>query len=170
MMTTRQSGACRRELVGLALLMVRRANMERVRVVTVVIALWNVQVDSLYCLAIVHRRDVRSLRDLRPSHIPLLRNILVKGSAAIHDKFGVATDQLRVYLHYMPSYYHLHVHFVHASHDASFGMAAGKSHALQDVISSLEMLPEYYQRASLTCALGQNDPLYAKLAAHAGAA
>ena len=130
----------------------------------------SVQVDSLYCLAIVHRRDVRSLRDLCPAHLPLLCNILIKGSAAIHDKFGVAKDQLRVYVHYLPSYYHLHMHFVHASHDASFGMAVGKGHALSDVISNLELFPDYYQRSHLTCALGQNDPLYAKLTAHESAA
>lgn len=124
------------------------------------------QVDSVYCLAIVHRRDLRSLRELHHSHIPLLRNIHSRGCEAIRDRFGVLRSQLRVYLHYLPSYYHLHVHFVHASHDASFGMAAGKGHALEDVICNLELLPDYYKRASLTCALGQNDPLYAKLAAH----
>ena len=36
-------------------------------------------VDDLYCLAICHRRDVRSLRDLTAAHLPLLRHILAKG-------------------------------------------------------------------------------------------
>lgn len=52
------------------------------------------------------------------------------------ERYGVRDDQLRVYLHYMPSYYHLHVHFVHVKHDAGAGMAAGKAHLLSDVIGA----------------------------------
>lgn len=41
------------------------------------------QMNGLYCLAICHRRDVRSLRDLDASHLPMLRNIRDKSLAAI---------------------------------------------------------------------------------------
>ena len=125
--------------------------------------------ESLYCLAIVHRRYVRSMRDLRREHLPLLRNVLAKGCAAITERFSVPQDQLRCYLHYVPSYYHLHMHFVHASHDASFGMAVGKGHAVCDVISNIELMDDYYARATLTCALGANDVLLAKMQAYAAA-
>lgn len=47
---------------------------------------------------------------------------------------------------------------------------AGKAHALQDVISSIEVCPDFYARATLACSLGENDPLYAKHQAHAAAA
>ena len=50
------------------------------------------------------------------------------------DKYGVREDELRVYIHYQPSYYHLHVHFLHVKYDAGAGMAAGKAHLLNDVI------------------------------------
>ena len=50
------------------------------------------------------------------------------------SRYGVAADQLRVYLHYQPSYYHLHMHFLHVKHDAGMGMAVGKAHLLSDVI------------------------------------
>ena len=42
------------------------------------------------------------LRSLRAEHIPLLKAILDEGSAAIERVYGVAADQLRVYLHYQP--------------------------------------------------------------------
>lgn len=32
-------------------------------------------VNSLYCIAMCVRRDVRSLRDLRPAHLPLLHKL-----------------------------------------------------------------------------------------------
>lgn len=37
------------------------------------------QVDDLYLIAIVNQRNIRSLRDLRSTHIPLLKNIYKKG-------------------------------------------------------------------------------------------
>ena len=43
-------------------------------------------------------------------------------------------EELRVYMHYQPSYYHLHMHFLHVGCDAEAGMAAGKAHLLDDVI------------------------------------
>lgn len=121
------------------------------------------QISKLYCLAIVHRRDLASLRDLRTEHLPLLRNVLHKGLQAIQSRFGIPENEILVFLHYLPSYYHLHVHFVHADAEPTHGTQAGKAHMLTDVISAIEVSGDYYSRATLACAMGQNDPLYAKL-------
>ena len=44
---------------------------------------WNQQqLDDLYLIAICHRRGIRSLRDLTPEHLPLLRNILREGQVS----------------------------------------------------------------------------------------
>ena len=43
-------------------------------------------------------------------------------------------DRLRIYLHYQPSYYHLHVHFAHLQLDLGGGAAVGKAYLLDDVI------------------------------------
>ena len=41
---------------------------------------WDVRdMESLYLLAIARRRDLPSMRELRKEHLPLLKNILVKG-------------------------------------------------------------------------------------------
>ena len=41
---------------------------------------WNcTDLDSLYLVAIIHKHGIQSLRSLRSHHLPLLRNILVKG-------------------------------------------------------------------------------------------
>ncbi|BDA50605.1 m7GpppX diphosphatase [Coccomyxa sp. Obi] len=116
-------------------------------------------VEGLYCIAIVHRRDVRSLRDLRQEHLPLLRNMRRKGVQALVERYGIREDELRVYIHYQPSYYHLHVHFLHVSHDAGAGMAVGKAHLLNDIIDNIEIMPDYYARRTLTYVLGERDPL-----------
>jgi m7GpppX diphosphatase len=43
---------------------------------------WKGDVENLYLLAIVRNRDIKSLRDLKSEHIPLLENILKNGSVS----------------------------------------------------------------------------------------
>lgn len=41
---------------------------------------WNrTDLESLYLVAIIHKRNIGSIRDLTAEHLPLLRNILNKG-------------------------------------------------------------------------------------------
>ncbi len=49
------------------------------------------------------------------------------------QRYGVQSNQLRMFLHYQPSYYHLHVHVTHVSLEHA-GLLAGKAHLLDDVI------------------------------------
>lgn len=61
--------------------------------------------SSLYLLAISQRADIRSLRDLRTEHLPLLKTIRDKILALVPEKFpGVAEDEVRLFVHYHPSY------------------------------------------------------------------
>ena len=55
-------------------------------------------------------------------------------SQALSMKYGISAEDLRVFCHYQPSYYHLHVHFVHIRCDIGMGMAIGKAHLLSDII------------------------------------
>ena len=41
------------------------------------------QIEDLYVMALVVKRDIGSLRDLNGSHLPLLRDILYKGTVGI---------------------------------------------------------------------------------------
>ena len=77
---------------------------------------------------------------------------------AILQRYQVRGDRLRVYLHYLPSYYHLHVHFTALGFDAP-GSGVERAHLLTDVIENLECDPEHYQRRTLTFALRADDPL-----------
>ncbi|EDS26989.1 histidine triad protein member [Culex quinquefasciatus] len=120
--------------------------------------------EQLYLLALVHPRGIKSLRDLTAAHLPLLRNVRDRGTEAIRERYGIGADRLRVYLHYQPTFYHFHVHFTFLQHDPP-GIQCEKSHLLGTVISNLELLPDYYQRATLSCVLKETDKLYGKLKA-----
>ena len=40
------------------------------------------QIEDLYLVGIVHRHGIKSIRDLRTEHLPLLRNVLDKGTVS----------------------------------------------------------------------------------------
>lgn len=121
-------------------------------------------VEQLYLLALVHPKGIKSLRDLTPSHLPLLRNLKESGTRAIKERYGIDSDHLRIYVHYQPSFYHLHVHFTYLKHDPP-GIHCEKSHLLTTIIENLELVPDYYQKVTLSCVLSETDKLYAKLKA-----
>ena len=106
------------------------------------------QVENLYCLAIVHKYGIKSIRDLSCIHLPLLRKLLTDAPKAIQKKYGTPRSQLRIYLHYHPSYYHLHVHYSSLGYDAP-GINCGKAHLLSAVIKNIEKQSNHYARATL---------------------
>lgn len=115
--------------------------------------------ETLYLLALIHKRKIKSLRDLTVAHLPLLKNIRDKSLDVIQQKYGVQRSQLRIYFHYQPSFYHLHVHFTYLSHEAP-GIFCEKSHLLDTVINNIELMPDYYQRATLSFVVKETDVLY----------
>ncbi|KAF7648411.1 hypothetical protein LDENG_00157300 [Lucifuga dentata] len=119
------------------------------------------QLDDLYLIAIVHQRDIKSLRDLTSEHLPLLQNIDQKGKEAILQRYGLPASKLRVYLHYQPSYYHLHVHFTALGYEAP-GCGVERAHLLTDVIQNLQLDPQYYKTRTLYFPLRADDGLFSK--------
>jgi len=120
--------------------------------------------DTYHGCALVNRRDLLSLRDLNDSHLPLLKNIYKKGLESIEEKVGIKAKHLRVYVHYMPTYFHLHIHFKHVSLSSDGGVSIGKAIFLHDIIDNIEMQKDYYQKKSLFIGIGDNDKLLQLLA------
>ncbi|KAJ2943070.1 hypothetical protein O0L34_g18761 [Tuta absoluta] len=115
--------------------------------------------EALYLLAIVRQRGIKSLRDLNETHLPLLKRVRDEGKKAILEKYNVPGSQLRIYLHYQPSFYHLHIHFTYLRHEAP-GIYAEKSHLLDTVIDNIEMMNHYYQKATLPFTIREMDNLF----------
>ena len=114
-------------------------------------------VSDLHCLAIVHKRGIKSLRDLNQSHLPLLRNIQKECTQAIVDKYGLSPSQVRMYFHYQPSYYHLHVHVTPPGR-----IFRSRQNLLEKVISNIEQDPCYYSKTTLSFVVREKDKLYQK--------
>lgn len=121
---------------------------------------WNQkQKNDLYLVAICHRRDIQSLRDLNEDKLPLLINIKEKSCKAIRERYGMEEKQLRIYVHYQPSYYHFHVHFTAVGFDAP-GCRVERAHLLDTIINNIEMKSDYYQNATLHFPIIKQNSLY----------
>uniref|UniRef100_A0A1A9US50 m7GpppX diphosphatase n=1 Tax=Glossina austeni TaxID=7395 RepID=A0A1A9US50_GLOAU len=114
--------------------------------------------ETLYLLIITHKRGIKSLRDLNAHHLPLLRNIRSRAAEAIEKRYGLLSAQLRMYLHYQPSFYHLHIHINPIRNDAP-GIWCEKSHMLDTVMNNLELIENYYQKATLPFVLHEGNEL-----------
>ena len=127
--------------------------------------------ESFFLVAIINKRGIRSLRDLTTEHLPLLKNILKKGKDAIEKDFGISSQKIKIYLHYQPSYHHLHIHFTHIGFDApgSGGSDVMGAHLLTDVIDNITIVNDYYQRKTLSYPLDtvrDGDALQQKFKEH----
>ncbi|CAO1626342.1 unnamed protein product [Parajaminaea phylloscopi] len=140
---------------------------------------------SLYLIAIARDPTVRTLRDLRKEHVPLLRKIAAAAEAVVASQYGlipphIADDgntsmatataaktsplagKLRCFIHYPPSYYHLHVHILSADYTSHPGAIVGQAHLLDDVIDLLEMGVDFTQR-TLGYHVGVRSDIYSKV-------
>ncbi|CAG8677810.1 24393_t:CDS:2 [Gigaspora rosea] len=122
--------------------------------------------ESLYLVAIVHKNGIKSMRDLNESHLPLLKSLRNNILEIVPQRFpGVGADELRLFVHYLPSYYHFHVHVTHLRYDTiAGGISIAKAYLLDDIIDNIETFAgDYYQRCTLTYVIGENDELFSKL-------
>jgi m7GpppX diphosphatase len=94
-------------------------------------------IGTLHVLGLVERRDIWSLRDLRKKHVGWLKHMRKRFVDATVGSYGVEEDQLKLYVHYQPTYYHFHVHVVHVSLEAGATQATGKAIGLESIISTL---------------------------------
>ncbi|KAL4980842.1 HIT-like domain-containing protein, partial [Aspergillus desertorum] len=120
---------------------------------------------SLHLLALVHRRDIWSLRDLKKKHVPwlkYLRKRVLEGTVKMYS--GLEEDQLKLYVHYQPTYYHFHIHIVNVMLEAGATQATGKAFGLENLISQLETLSGDEEASmadvSLTYYLGEASELW----------
>lgn len=120
-----------------------------------------INLDALYLVTIVNRKDISSIRDLNSSHLTFLKNLKNRIVEVTSEKFGIEKDQLRLFVHYQPSYYHFHIHIVNIKHQGlKDGLNVGKAILLDDIIGNIELVGDYYQRRSLGYLIGENHGLW----------
>lgn len=120
-----------------------------------------INMDSLYLCCIVNRLDISSVRDLNGTHLDFLIGLQKEIKQKTQEKYPVESDQLRVFVHYQPSYYHFHIHVVNNKHPGlGDGIAVGKAILLDTVIENLKLMSDYYSKVNIGYNLGENHKLW----------
>lgn len=120
---------------------------------------WNGQSETLYWVAISMRSDILSLRSLSFQHLDFLKKLRNTSYDLVKEKTGLSRSQLRLFVHYQPSYYHFHVHITAVAFSDAPGVVSGQAHLLDTVIDNIELCPDYYQKATLPFVIGERHPL-----------
>lgn len=120
-----------------------------------------ININTLYLTAIVMRKDISSVRDLNGSHVKWLSQIQSKIKQVTTENYNIAGDELRIFIHYHPSYYHFHIHVVNIKHPGlGDGISVGRAILLDDVIENLKLLQDYYSKKTIGYLLGENHGLW----------
>jgi m7GpppX diphosphatase len=111
--------------------------------------MWDsVNIDKLHILCLPTDISLRSIRSLTNEHIPLLEHMERVTTEIIKNKYDLDECYLKMFFHYEPSTYHLHIHFVNSTnHDSRSSVEY--SHELHNVMFNLSICSNYYKRAIL---------------------
>lgn len=107
-----------------------------------------INTDKMHLLCLPTDITLRSIRSLTSRHIELLEHMKQTTLYIIKQIYDIDEHYVKMFFHYEPSTYHLHIHFVNvAHHDARSSVEY--SHELNNVIFNLSICPDYYQQVIL---------------------
>lgn len=104
--------------------------------------------DNTHYYIIYVKSDIRSIRDLNQLHLELLKNIRKIAIKYISKIENVSQSSIRLYVHYYPSIWRLHIH-VNLIKDKFESTSIDYSHKLSDIIENIQICPDYYQKVNL---------------------
>lgn len=102
------------------------------------------ETTKLHILTIPKDKKLRSIRSLGSEHIELLNHCQNKTSEIIKIVYKIDSDFLKMYFHYAPSTWHLHIHFAHVE-NLEINSSVEYCHDLPTVIYNLGLSNDYYK-------------------------
>ncbi|VDL57897.1 unnamed protein product [Hymenolepis diminuta] len=127
--------------------------------------------NELHALALARNPELKCLRNLRACHLPMLKKMLVEGRKKLVEKCNgedkeresLREDQIIAFFHYPPTFYRLHMHFIHVEGSADGGTQVGKAYLAEDVIANIELKGEYYAERTMPIYLHDTHPFLAAI-------
>lgn len=115
-------------------------------------------VDTLYLLALAgpKRAELASIRDLTKDDIPFLLELKAKAAEIVNAQWGLPKSQIKMYFHYHPTYYHLHVHITNITVQEATDF--GRCLLLEQVVEMLKLQP--MANYDLTFFMQENHQVY----------
>ncbi len=104
--------------------------------------------EKMHLLCLPTDTSLRSIRSLTSTHIPLLEHMKQVTLNVIKTNYDIDEHYVKMFFHYEPSTYHLHIHFVNVAHHEARS-SVEYSHELNNVMFNLSIRSDYYQQAVL---------------------
>ncbi|VBB17837.1 m7GpppX diphosphatase [Yasminevirus sp. GU-2018] len=101
--------------------------------------------EQLHLLAIVTDRSLMSVRDIRRKHLPMMREIVDRCIQKIIELHGLQREDIKVFFHYPPSTYLLHIHLVHVAR-CDLKTSFEKCVEFWSMCRNIELDETYYQQ------------------------
>ena len=116
---------------------------------------------EVYGLILVRDHALHSLRALTGAHLPMLRDMGARMLPVLAERFGLAPEEVVTFVHYIPSFWHFHVHFcsIYSPFFQGANVTIGRAIPLDSIIQSLETDPAYYQKVALRVKINLLHPL-----------
>ncbi|TIB74097.1 hypothetical protein E3Q23_02761 [Wallemia mellicola] len=104
---------------------------------------WDKQdLNTLYLQVVVKDLSLKCLRDLRSSHILLLKSMREEVGNVLKTNWDLDLSQVKLAVHYQPTYYVFHVHVVSVNYTSFPGLNVGQAHLLDDIIEMMSITYE----------------------------
>jgi m7GpppX diphosphatase len=104
--------------------------------------------NKLHILCMPFDKSIRCIRSLEEKHIDLLKYMKNKTIKIIEEVYHINETELKIFLHYEPSTYHLHIHFININHKEC-DSSVEYCHNIDDIIYNLSIKSDYYQKRIL---------------------
>ena len=105
-------------------------------------------INKLHILCMPINICLRTVRDLESKDIPLLEHMKKTTLEQIEVIYGLKEANVKMFFHYDPSTYHLHIHFINTLFTDT-GSSVEYSHDLDIVIFNLSLDSDYYKKIKL---------------------
>jgi m7GpppX diphosphatase len=105
-------------------------------------------IDHLRILSFFKNKKLKSIRDLTNANIKLLEKVKNKSCEVIKEKYNFTEDQLKIFFHYRPSVWQLHLHFVNLNYKLR-SSSVEKAFEYHGVIENLKLISDYYKKISI---------------------
>jgi len=102
------------------------------------------KLSTFHLLAFVKDKKIKSIRDLKIEHIPLLKEIVKKSKEYIKRNYKIESNEIETNFHYRPTTLLLHIHFELVNNKKLRKPIL--EHSVHSVIQNLSVDPYYYKK------------------------
>lgn len=113
-------------------------------------------------LSIILDPALRTIRDLRAEHLPMLEDMYEQCLDSIEAEFGLKRHDVMVFANYPPSVYRLHFHFCAPFHCVG-AFDAFRMHSFHAIANNLRLCPNYYAESTMCVPVHCNSELHRAL-------